>query len=1032
LGQISSSVIVDQGNSATLQFSTSSSDSGFSIQFSLQNLPAGVSGSISPNPSPPNTTETLTISASASASVTQNSMTINVVGLNTTNQSQSSTSFRLSVAPAPLVMANDRTTYVRMDDSPLGLVYDPVHQLIFASAVDLNCVDVISPATAKIIKCIPVSGAAGLSLSADSSRLLVGTQVSEVAWIDTASLQVVEADTIPPVTGITSGGENVYVLAAQAYQAANGQLLLFSASGYSNDTFGTTLNKWNPGTGEVTQYGNGNVYEGGLVSVSANHSKILFGGTGDVVLYDSANDTFSRYSIPTSSYWPAVNPAGTQFAICDTGANSSQDFFPGVQFFDLAGNREGSSATPYACLGAIYSPDGKNLYVLDPDYTEIVTIDTTTFQVVGKAPSYRSGYDVYTSLGLPAAVDNTGLVFELADHGVAFSDSTNHQNLTSNDGVPDSLVKLEPSEGPVNASTPVDIITQAFPTAPTVYFGSQLGQNSNLFNQVQVQATAPPAAVPGPVNIKIIQPNGRLAMMPQSFTYGSLAAQYGEIGGSPAGGVGVPVVGFGFGADISGANTQVRIGSSNALGTTPKTLGTLPYMVQYVAFSVPKGSPGAQDLTIVSPSGMTTIPKGFHYLSDVTDYPTTDRFDFLLFDRYRNQLYLSAGDHIDVFSASTHSFGPSISVPSLGGTKQIAGLALTPDGSKLLAADIRDHSVAIINPDSPTLGTTAIQIAGPLMDGMYTPGPFEIATTSTNKAFISLGVNTRDLTGDSSGLVYQLDLGTLQVTQRSDSGVDSISGNYLQGSADGTRAIMGVPNDSGGTVAVWNASSDSWTVHNTGQQQEQFINDVAASGDGNILVVNNNSGEPGFPFPYIMDAQTNLIAQVNFPDFQAIGDLAGVQLDQTGALLYAPTSVGVDIIDVRTGQLRERIYLNEIFPFILLAEVNKILAITPAGDEIFLATTTGMTVIQMDSVPLGVGSVSPRIGPAGTIVTVRGTGFVNGTTATVGGMASAVSFVNASTLNITLPSSLSKGSTQLTLTNPDGSTFALDDAFTVK
>jgi hypothetical protein len=391
---------------------------------------------------------------------------------------------------------------------------------------------------------------------------------------------------------------------------------------------------------------------------------------------------------------------------------------------------------------------------------------------------------------------------------------------------------------------------------------------------------------------------------------------------------------------------------------------------------------------------------------------------------------LSAGDHIDVFSASTNSFSSPISVPSLTGTKQIAGLALTPDGSKLLVADIADQSVAILNPDTPTVGTALVHIAGPLLDGMYTPGPFEIAATSTNNAFVGLGVNTRNVTGGSLGLV-ELDLGTLQVTQRSDVGT-TISGNYMQGSADGTKVIMGTPNDSGGEVGVWSAANDTWIAHSTGEQTDQFINDVAASSDGRILVVNNNSGEPGgFPFPFIMDGQANIIAQANFPDFQAIGDLAGEQLDQTGALLYAPTSVGVDIIDTRTGQLRERIYLNETLPFIYLAAVNKILAITPDGSEIFVATTTGLTVIQLDSVPLGIGSVSPSSGPAGAMVTLRGTGFVSGTTATVGGSAAAVSFSDSSTLTISIPSSLPNGSTQITLANPDGSILAVDAAFTV-
>ncbi|HMD32540.1 MAG TPA: IPT/TIG domain-containing protein, partial [Candidatus Acidoferrales bacterium] len=140
----------------------------------------------------------------------------------------------------------------------------------------------------------------------------------------------------------------------------------------------------------------------------------------------------------------------------------------------------------------------------------------------------------------------------------------------------------------------------------------------------------------------------------------------------------------------------------------------------------------------------------------------------------------------------------------------------------------------------------------------------------------------------------------------------------------------------------------------------------------------------------------------------------------------------LDLVDVHTGRLRERVFLTQVvLSSIFGPGALKAIALTPAGDQIFLATTAGLTVVQMDSVPLGIGSVTPASGPAGTAVTIRGTGFAAGTSVIVNGVAAAVSFVDSSTLSVVLPGSLSTGAAQFVLHNPDGSSYALDAAFTV-
>jgi hypothetical protein len=106
----------------------------------------------------------------------------------------------------------------------------------------------------------------------------------------------------------------------------------------------------------------------------------------------------------------------------------------------------------------------------------------------------------------------------------------------------------------------------------------------------------------------------------------------------------------------------------------------------------------------------------------------------------------------------------------------------------------------------------------------------------------------------------------------------------------------------------------------------------------------------------------------------------------------SPASIhgGIDIRDAHNGQLRLRVYLPE--PFAMLnTDVDGLnggfLANDENGQRLFALTTSGLTIIQLASVPLGIGTISPAAGSAarGVIVTLRGSGLVNGTKVTLGG-----------------------------------------------
>ena len=75
--------------------------------------------------------------------------------------------------------------------------------------------------------------------------------------------------------------------------------------------------------------------------------------------------------------------------------------------------------------------------------------------------------------------------------------------------------------------------------------------------------------------------------------------------------------------------------------------------------------------------------------------------------------------------------------------------------------------------------------------------------------------------------------------------------------------------------------------------------------------------------------------------------------------------------------------------------------------------------------------VNESRGQVSTKVTVHGSGFQNGTVVTGNGSPVATTFLDPNTLQAIIPS-LTAGSVQITVSNPAGETYSLDNAFTVQ
>ena len=1001
--------------STTIGFALGAGATNYKLQLAASNLASGVTASFSPNPVAPTSLSTATLTTPSSAPAPA-SDTITITATRSTDGMQEQAQVLLNMAVPPGQLPSSRTEFVRTDDTPSSLAYDPVHNLVFACDPDLSRIDVISPASRQIVKSIPVPGAQYLSLSVDNSRVYVGGWTERLSWIDTASLTVVGNLTFPLVN-------NLFIEAPVLAALSNGKIL-------------TPAALVDPSTGNATSV-TGTCSVGGVFARSADGTKIISSSDSypsTVCVYDAAtNSTSAQTQFQEFAFAVAANPSGTQFAVAVSGQ--------GVYLLDANLNILGTAPVGGLTTGMIYSWDGSSLYIVsEPASVPIIsTVNTQTFQVTGTAPAYATNIAYFTRvpplmIETPMAVDATGLIFGAADHGVALDDSTFYQTFAASAVAPVYAIVATPAEGTVNSSTPVTIGTQVFSETPNVWFGEQPGINPTLVGGGQVQATAPASSSPGPVNVRIFDQDGTVAMVPQAFTYGEWPVTYGALGAAASGGATVDLFGYGYSVDVQGGAPQVQMGGKSAsvtLADLYPTESAYPFPLQHLRVSAPPGTPGAQNITLTSQSGSTTISNGFHYLASVQDYSTTDTLIDVVYDQSRQQLYLSAGNHVDVFSLSSNSFLPSITPPSLTGTRQLAGMALTPDDSKLLVADFGDDSVAIINPNAPA-GAVAVQIVPP--GTFLSPVPDQIATTSLNTAFVDTN----------SGGIYLLDLGTLQASVDNDPGLFYTyaegTGNWISSSRDGSQAVIAAPNTSPGPFMVWTAAANKWIY----RLLPSTLIDGTVSGDGNVFSAVGLGGPADALSINFLDSQENILGYTGLADFLietapgggVSGYLVGARLSDAGSLIYVPFPQGVDIFDVQHGDLRERIMLTEQMNYggslgNLSSHFIHHLATDQTGEWIFLLTNKGLTIAQLDSVPLSIGGVTPASGPAGTQVRIRGSGFVQGTTASANGTSAAVSYVDSDTLQVTLPS-ISPGAVQITLTNPDGQSYTLDAAFTVQ
>ncbi len=977
---------------------------GYEVALDVLGLPKGVTGSFSSNPVSVGTPVIMTLTADASGPPLQN-IPITVTATRAADGAQAQLKLWLSVAAPIGQTPPSRHDVLPLSGTPTQGVFDPVRRLLFVNNPEWNRVEVIAVDRKEIVRSIPIPSPMGMDLSPDGKTVLVGTRTPQMFAIDTTSLKVVKRYVLPPPLRLS---------ATFPAQMANGRVLLLA-----DDGGGRSLILWDLARNSATrvpfQTLNGSV---DMIRKAANGSRALLASSsssGLIAIYDAATDRFTTHE------WfgqflsiAAVSPNGEQMVFFDDIGLAVYD-----PNFRLVGYLPGG-AYGGPLSGAVYSPDGRRIHLVLNSYLTptVVTADAATLRLLGTAPAIPMRPPPPIDRGpmpfevsVPFGADATGIVYGALPHGIAYEDAAYFQNYNGQTGSPPYNNAIDPRSGPVGAATRVGFwYGNAFSFISDVWFGENRGLEPALNFPQQLSVTAPPSSRPGPVNVKLIQPNGIMVYNAQGFSYGPHILEVVGNMASPDGGATAEILALGVPNDVS--QIEVKIGDNDAQVLSATRIRYDHQPVLRVRVSVPPGTPGYADVTLITPTGSLTLPKQFRYVNAVADYAPMSKYVSLTYDRFRNQLYLSATDHLDVFSLGFSSYANPIKVPSLNGKLQLGGTALTPDGSRLLVTNTADGSVAILDPDNPP-DVKVVPVTEPEQFG-YPPcvrGPLTIAAANNGKALIFTG-SVPDAGCGPGGQLKYIDYREANLT--TGPFASPLCGTaYVSATWDGSKVATGGTVYSGPGFCIYDAATDSLT------NVDLYSMGAAAAGDGNVF-----GGAESF-YGAFSDGNGEILGRPARPpemfdsDFGVLGE---IKFNGPGSLLYRPQPHFVDLFDAKRGDIRARLLLRQ-----TIRNVIDAMALNDDGTQMYLLTDSGLTVVNIGRLPLSIGHVNPTRLVPGTQLAIRGSGFGPEMVTTLNGEVVPAAYIDSSTLQVTVPN-LPSGPLDISITSSTGESYTVDNA----
>jgi uncharacterized protein YegL len=171
-----------------------------------------------------------------------------------------------------------------------------------------------------------------------------------------------------------------------------------------------------------------------------------------------------------------------------------------------------------------------------------------------------------------------------------------------------TITNITPTSGPTNGGTNVYIDGSDFVQGLKVYFGDAEAQVATFYNSTRLWVKSPATNISGPVDVKIVNPDGQETVKTQGFTYLAPVPQITSI--SPNSG---PVAG-GTNVYIDGANFVQ--GLKVYFGAAEAQVATFYNSTRIWVKSPASGVDGPVDVRIVNPEGTEGVKtKGFTYIA---------------------------------------------------------------------------------------------------------------------------------------------------------------------------------------------------------------------------------------------------------------------------------------------------------------------------------------------------------------------------------------------------------------------------------
>lgn len=909
----SGTVALTQGGTQTVQVSIVA-QGGFSdpVSVTVSGLPVGVNVSPSSLSVTAGSPGTFTFKASSIAGLVRQTGTLEAVS----GALKQDVSLQINVDGAPV-------------PDPFHLVggtmthgfYDPVRQLLFAANPQLNEIDVISGVDLTVHARVPAAQPLSMDQMADGKTLVVGTLAQQILTMDEDTLVVTQH----PVVGIGPNTFGLFFLTLTAL--ANGKVLIVGQEQGidSNDILdgGQFLVEWDSvaNTFQILEPTAGQIlFEVDSLSRSADHKWAVF-SADQFYLYSSDADTL------TTTPLNVVNPPDNSFGVRGYAMNSDGTKIVVVSafqvaFFDRSFNQLGIGQIPTAFAtsrsAVAFSPDDSRLLL---DYAlpnAIEVLDTTKFTALGYFSADTTPSDSFARL---LGTDPAGHSFFATSGGFRVVDITKppFPNPTQLSVLPGAFCQL-----PNTLSAPLNQTVQSNILLPLPFLGTSYYVNGKpaplLANGTQIEL--PASSVAGPADIECIGPDGNTFVSAFTFAYGTDPIGISANMLPPAGNPIVEV--FGYGLTNSPFSTpSVTVGGKPALAV--QSLGDLEFNgFQGYAVQLPTGSPGQTvSVAVTGGNGTGTIANAATYIPAATIVPATGLLQ-LLYDSHRNLLYALKAAEIDVFNPATLQFQATMALPGSAGTDVYSVMALSPDGTKLIAGSPNGYA-AVLDPDNPA-GVSVVTLPG-------TPGfqSGSIAVTSLNKAVIS----------GSPGI--EVDLTTLSATS-----IPALQSNLLRTSADGTFLYGTDLNVSSGKVYAIDTTTYS---SQTAQFGLLFWSDLAVSPDGSQFVAVSGFPDAAGDILGFFDSSLHMLNANAYPvvspptDVLVLGSAFGPQ----GKVLVVALGDSIEFWDAANGRLRAKLATPERLNVFSFPEgaVSPQMVLDSTGQTIFAISQTGLTVMKL-------------------------------------------------------------------------------------